>query len=489
MQRYLPFIILAALFLLLKVTNLGIRLSDTNIYFYTGYALLQGKVLYKDIFFTNFPLLPYASSLYYLLTFKQLPLFYFTAAIEAAITGFFIYKITIKQTENILLSTLCAALYLFSFIILATSEHQTGVFLASLFAVISYYVYLQKKFLSTGIFIALALLTKAYFLPIFLAYIVLLLFEFKRGGEPKQKKESVIARNEMTKQSNSYKRLPRSLSVARNDVLRFAIGVIITTIIVLLPSLLFAPNEFIKDVFQYSLTRSQGIGKTNILWFFITHDLLLFLTILYSIIMTRKYLFFGLVSIFGIMFIFLYQDIYYLYLNFLVPFLCLAFAPFYQDIQKRLSLQAMVLPTIIIIFLSINFFVYLSGYRNLQKFENLDTLVRTINQVNPPSLYGINSLTPVLAYLTDKPLLHNIIDTNPNIYRKGFLHADELTKQAITDKSLFVAEGLEYPELGVRQDITGEIFDANQMKSCKVIQSIPIKTEGPQNRINLISCY
>lgn len=488
MNRYLPLIILISFFLLLKITNLGIRLSDTNIYFYTGYALLQGKILYKDIFFTNFPLLPYISSLYYLVTFKQLPLFYFTAAIEATITGFLIYKIILKQTKSLLLSTVCSALYLFSFIILATTEHQTGVFLASAFAITSYYFYLEKKFLLTGVFIALALLTKAYFLPIFLTYLVLLLFhQHSRGGESEKKQEPVIARSSALQNDAaiSYKRL---LHFVRNDKVVFLLGFAITVFIVLLPSLLLAPNDFVKDVFQYSLTRSQGIGKTNILWFFITHDLLLFLTLIYSIIMIRKYLFFGLVSIFGVIFFFLYQDIYYLYLNFLVPFLCLAFVNFYQNIQKRLSLQTMVLPTIIIIFLTINFFIYLSGYRSLQKFENLDALITTIQQVNPPSLYGINSLTPVLAYLTDKPLLNNIVDTNPNIYRKGFLHANELTKQAITDKSLFVSEGLNYPELGVRRDITGEIFDVNQMKNCKIIQSVPIKTEGPQNRVNLISC-
>ena len=53
MKRYFPLFIITSIFLLLKLTNLGIRMSDTNIYFYTAYELLQGKILYKDIFFTN----------------------------------------------------------------------------------------------------------------------------------------------------------------------------------------------------------------------------------------------------------------------------------------------------------------------------------------------------------------------------------------------------------------------------------------------------
>src|SRR5690606_29145625 len=115
------------------------------IYFYTGLQLLKGNMLYKDVFFTNFPLFPYVSSLYVLLSFKQLPLFFFTAVIEASLVGFLLYSIILKQTKHMLTATLSAMVYLFSFMILSTTDHQTGVFLASVFAVASYYFYTEKK--------------------------------------------------------------------------------------------------------------------------------------------------------------------------------------------------------------------------------------------------------------------------------------------------------------------------------------------------------
>src|SRR5690349_18321904 len=92
-RKYAPYLILTLPFFLLKITNLGIWLSDTNIYFYTGYQLLQGKSLYKDIFFTNFPLIPYVSALYFVLTRGNLPLFFFTATLEVLVAGFLIYVI------------------------------------------------------------------------------------------------------------------------------------------------------------------------------------------------------------------------------------------------------------------------------------------------------------------------------------------------------------------------------------------------------------
>lgn len=313
MKRYLPFTVLVICFLLLKLSSLGIRLSDTNIYFYTGHMLLQGKVLYKDVFFTNLPLFPYISSIYALLTGGSLTAYYFTATIEASLTGFFIYLIVLREYKRLVLATVCASLYLFSFLLLSTTDHQTGVFLASLFSVVSYYNYLKKKFLLTGIFIALAILTKAYFLPILLTYAVVMVWGMWKGSRGESDEEKRDAKKHL-------------LTFSRKDIVLFTVGFAGTTMLILLPSLLFAKQDFIRDVFEYSLTRSQGIPKGRILWFFITHDLLIIASFIFSLLMIRTYRFFGVLAICSLLFYFLYKDVYYLYLNFLLPFVALAFS-------------------------------------------------------------------------------------------------------------------------------------------------------------------
>lgn len=454
MKPYLPILIPITVFLFLKISNLGIRLSDTNIYFYTAHQLLQGKMLYKDIFFTNFPLLPYASMIYYFLVNKSLLWYYFTPAVEASIISFFIYHIAFHYSKDRLISLTSTLLYLFSFIILATTDHQTGVFLASLFSIISYYFLFEKKrFVVSGIFIALTLLTKAYFLPIFLALLVTYLIK------------------------NPKKTVP------------FLLGAAVTAVIILLPSLLFAQSEFIRDVFIYSLTRSQGIDKGNIVWFFIKHELPLFMLLLLNIVFIRKQLFFGLLSIFSIIFVLLYQDIYYLYLNFAVPFLALSFAFTYTRIQKELHLQRMVIPSLIFLIIIINLSIYLASFRNMQKVPQIQEIVTQIKQENPTVLYGVNSLTPALAYLAGIPLLNNIVDTNENIFRKGFLKKDVLTREAIKQHGMIVTQGVSYPSFNIRQDIVGGMFNAEEMqKSCTLRESYPVKTEGLENRVNLFSC-
>lgn len=454
MKHYLLTLLPIAIFLLLKISNLSIRLSDTNIYFYTAYQLLQGKVLYKDIFFTNFPVLPYVSMIYFYIVGKSLSWYYITAAIEASIVSFLLFYLVLKKTKDKLIALTTSLLYLFSFIILATTDHQTGVFLASLFAVLSYLlIFEKKKYVFGGIFIALALLTKAYFLPVFLAICVTLAIK-------------------------NYRKL-----------FPFLIGVGGAMFLILLPSFLLARNDLIRDVFLYSLTRSQGISKMNILWFFFRHDFLLIVALLFSLVMIRRFLFFGLLSLFSLLFIIVYQDIYYLYLNFIVPFLCLSFSNLQLFLREKFHIQKMVVPTIVVIFLLINLIIYFSSYRTLQKVEQVDQLLSLIHKENPPVLYGVNSIAPALAYLTQTPLLNNIVDTNENIFIKGFLNADRLTTDAINQHAMIIAPGVFYPTFNVQEDVTGGIFNKEKIKTACVLKgNFPVKTEGFENRLNLFSC-
>lgn len=455
MKKFLPISILILVFFIFKLSNFGIRLSDSNIYFYTGYKLLQGKILYRDIFFTNFPLLPYISSLYFLLMAGNLKLFFLTPVIEVCTVVFLVYQITYKKYEDLFLSLTSSTLYLFSFIILSTSDHQSGVFIASLFAAGSYYFYLNKKYLFTGGFIALALLTKVYFIPILMSYLTIFILE------------------------NKFKNLQK-----------FLLGGIITSLVIMLPTLFFASSDFIKDVFTYSLTRSQGIEKSGIFWFFITHDFVFFVLLIFNLVTLRKNKFFGLVSLFGILFLLFYKDVYFLYLNFLIPFLALSFPEFYKEINEKFGVQKFVIPTIIFGFMIFSFVTYTNAFRNLQKLDRISEIIDVIKKENPKFIYGVNDAAPALSYLSGIPLLDNIIDTNSNIYRKGFLSSRKMTDDAISKKAILVTHGLYYPQAGFREDVTDEIFDREKVKkSCKLVGSFEVQTEGSENRLNLLKCY
>lgn len=454
-MRLMPFFAASLLLIFLRIANLGIRLSDTNIYFYTSIKLLEGNLLYKDIFFTNFPVFPYLSIAYLLLALKQLPLYYLTSTIELIIISFLVYHIAWRKTKEYIPSLMSALLYMFSFIVLSTSEHQTGVFTATFFALLGYYLLEKKKFFTSGIFISLAVLTKAYLLPIAVSFFIYLLI----------------------------KREYRSLK-------QYILGVIAASAVVLGPFLLIARSELINDVFSYSLTRSAGLNKLEVVWFFVTHDIVFLILLIFSLITIKKNLILGLISLCSIVFVLFYQDVYYLYLNFIVPFLCLSLPAFIKTARKQFHLQKYVLPSIVSLLLIINFFVYVSSYRSLQKMEHIEEMIATIKKQKPAYLYGINDITPGLAYFTGVPLLDNIVDTNENIFRKGFLDADKLTDKALSSKTIIIAHGASYPQQNIDEKILEEIFNKDKvLKNCRQSGSFPINAEGVVNRINLFSCF
>lgn len=441
-------------FLLLKLFTTSIRLSDTNVYFYTAYQILQGKLLYADIFFTNFPIFPYLSAIYLALSGENIFVYYFSASIEIAITSVFIYAIIQYQWKNKIYAITGQSIYLFSFIILATSDHQSGVFAAGLFAVISYFFFQRKKLFLTGCFVALAILTKAYFLPLAAAYGCYFLLR------------------------------------ERKSLMRFIGGTSITAVVILSPFLLFAREGLISNVFEYSLTRGAGTSKGQVFQFFMLRDVVLFFLLISNLFLWRKYIFFSLFSAFSLLFILLYQDIYYLYLNNMVPFLVLSFPIYQHFITTKMNLQKAVIASFVILLLGFNTGIYFSQYRTLQTVTNFEVLVQKIQTAQPDYLYGANDLTTLLAYTSDTPMLNNLVDTNGNIFRKGILNAKELTQQAISHKTLLVVHGVSYPQYGIEDQILDEIVVKEEaLKHCRLIHTHPVYAEGVTNRVNLFQCF
>lgn len=456
MKKIFILLVLICPFILLKITNLGIRLSDTNIYFNVAHRILQGQLPYRDFFFANFPLFAYISSFYYFLTQGNINLFYLTSIIETVIITLLIYKISFTKTKNYLVSVISCLLYIYSFVVLSTSDHQTGVSSASLLIVLAFYFFQSKKLFTCGIFAALALLAKAYFVPVFLSFFCYLLLK---------------------KDWRNFK--------------FFIFGFVLTVITVLAPFFILAPKQVVFDIFGFSLVRPAGIIKTDIAWFFVTKDFLFFLLFLFNLINFRKNLFFSLLSLFSILFFLSYQDIYYLYLNFLTPFLGISFYEMYAFINKRIKLQRLVIPTIILFFILFGIFTYISNYKNLQKVSEIDKLISAIKINNPTYLYGYNGLTPALSVITNIPALNNVNDAYVYFFRRGIYDKEILTTQAISTKTIIVTQGIDYPEINVRQDILDdEILNKEKIyQYCKNILSVPVKAEGFTNRINLFKCY
>jgi hypothetical protein len=441
-------------FVLFKALNAGVRLSDTNVYFYTAHLLLQGKMLYRDIFFTNLPLFPYIAAFYKLITGGNIVAFYATSALEAAAVAFFLHKIALKKYEDYSASLIAPISYLFSFIVLSTSDHQTGVFAASLFTTTSYWLYLEKRTALSGIFMGATLGVKAYFLPILLADLA-------------------------------------TMSIKRSKhAFKFMGAAAVTIFLIILPSLLFARSEFFQNLFGYSLSRPAGLDKLNIVWFFVRHDPLLVTAFIFSIFSFKKNPFLALVSIFSAGFILVYRDVYYLYLNMLVPYLALGVAQMHNSLTKNFASQTLTAFSWLLVGGAALFSIltYLPHYSGLQKFESYDEAVAIIKKAHPKALYGAVDITPALAYGAGVPLLDGVVDTNPTLFRRGILDAKHLTAHALKEHAIIVATGVYYPR--VAEDLLyDEVYVKDTVKKhCRLLKSFPVTTEGAINRVSLLNC-
>lgn len=455
MKKILILLSLIFLFLTLKIANNEVRLSDTNIYFNIAYQIFNGKLLYKDIFFLNFPIFPYVSFFYYIISGKNIEYFYLTSAIEVSIITTLIYAITFNKTKSFLISIASSFLYIFSFIVLSTSDHQTGVFTASLFAVLGFFFFQKEKMFLSGVLVALSFLTKAYFVPILISLYLYTIFK------------------------KNWKNLSK-----------FTIGLTAAGLIILLPFLILTPKQFFYEIFNFSLTRPVALSKITILWFFITKDFLLFILFIFNILNIKKNQLFALLSIFSILFFVGFQDIFYLYLNFIIPFLCISLYEMYYFLREKFKLQKFVIPTIVFIFLIYNLFVYVYSYRDLGRIYNFGTIVDKINQEKPDYLYGSNDITPALLSITKIPALGNVSDAHEYYFTKKIYDKKTLTDKAVRSKTIIITQGADYPEYNIKQEILDNIFVKETIyENCKNILSVPVKAEGNTNRINIFKCY
>ncbi len=478
----MPFVILASclfFYLLLQFGQNSVRLSDTNIYAVMASRILDGAVLYRDMFLTNLPLFPYISSVYQLLTGGNLALFYATALIEAVGIALLVFLSARKTGAGDWLSLLSASVFLFSVTILATSNHQTGIFFAVLNLMAAYYCHISGRPVLKGIFLGLAFMTKAYTLPIVISLVLADL-----AGIPLPDTWS--------------KRTCRTLwHKLRPVVLHTWLPFIAVCFAVMLPTLFLARDAFIAQTFGYSLSRPPGTQKTNILLFMMRYDWVFCLLWVYSIIRLNRYRLIGSMSILFLLFFLMYQDTYLFYLNMILPFLALQIPRIVQDIArwggqneelKKWGEGGVILLAVVSMVLAIP--AYLQNFSQTGILKDTQRLVTVLKNEQPTALYGSADSAPALSYLSGIPLLNGVLDTNANLYVRGIYSATEMTTRALEEKTLLISQGISLPLFGIEEAITSDIFDVELVKKhCTVIYEHQVQAEGGVNRIYIWRCY
>lgn len=447
------------LFLTIKINFLTPRFSDSNFYFYLAHHLGKTGQLYKDFFFTNLPLFPYFLHLLHRLGLAWHGL-QLLPAIQAGLTTIILFLIIKERVKNNLIALLLSVFYLSSFTVLATSDYETGIHLATLFLALSFYWGIKNHPKLAGLAAGLAVTSKIYLLPILICFFIWL-------WANKQNKAKL-----------------------------FLLTWILTTLAIVLPFLIRYPQEMVSQIFVYNLKKPAGTSKLNIIQFFLRKELGLIIAWATCLITTRKRVLKSpwlLCSAFFFIAFLIQKDVYYLYLL-PVYLLMILFT------SETLSLIKTKSPPIIFIaatLLGLNLIFSLKSYFRDQikqrEITNLDQITSWLNQEKneESTIYGDYQIVPLLSLETDIPIFRNLAETNQNLFRAKALDKTQITKNILNQKNTFVVLKMShYPELKIEyQGINQEIINWELLnKNCRLKKEFPLTTVPPENTLVIFYC-
>ncbi len=392
------FLILLA-FVVLKATSIEPRFSDGNIYLYLGKVVSQGQLLYKDIFYTSPPLLPFIVATwggvigFSWKAFALLPIF--LTLIEAI----FIYLISKKYASSVI-SLLSVTLYLFSFMVLATTDFASDIHFTLPLLLAGTYLFSKNKIVPSALLIAIATGIKLYAAIWFIPLLIVLLFK-------KQFRQAVY----------------------------FTLTVLITIFFINGIGYLIGHQTYLQDAFFLQFHKYEAIDKWKIILFLLKHDFILILTASLLLVLNIKKPTKLLVALLSSLLLFyaIFPDLYYLYFKMLIAVLVTGIAIWSSTLIKRYKKEL-----IYQILFTITFFAILSSVIYYVTTQHDSSVIHPFNKIakyitdNPPSdnvLYGDYEFTVLLANETGMHIFQNRIDNNPKFFVSGIFSYDKLERE------------------------------------------------------------
>ncbi len=440
-------------FLFLLCTDLASNLliTDGSGFIYIAQQMGKGYVLYRDIFMTNTPLIPYIYWIYKTLLFGNLQAFYLTAIIEIIAIAFVLFFIAKKLHKNEFTAFVTAFIYLTSFTVIS-NKLPTGITTTLLMLTSAYLLYLNKKLIPSGVLVGLALAAKAYTLPIVLAFWI------------------------------------NGFIVSRKKYLPSFITALGTLAIVMLPTMLLAFPQFLEQTFGYSLTRTPGRSQYIAFVSFVVNDWHIVLLNICALVFYRKNRFLALTSALLILFFILYQDRHFMYYTLFVPFGVLSFGylvesmgrVFPQRVMLTISLISAVLLAIWHIVVSVPI-----SYDN-NRITDTQAILSTIQKYNPDYLYGSPYVTQGASYLSGVPMLDNMADTNAALFTAGKYSVDHMTKRIFETRTLVLIPFRTLPN-GVKE-YPESVLTNTRITECTIVHRQTLKWSGAQE-LHVLKCY
>lgn len=456
-QKIIEYAVVAAsalAFLIYKLNNLVYRHSDHNIYFFYGDKILHGHVPFRDFFMTDPGLYAYILAGVKFLVGKDILLLQAIPLLLHVIIAILIFALLKKwQTK---LALLAPAIYLFSFSTLANSDYATGEEWAILTMLLALLLWENKKPFWSGVLWALTGLLKLYTGA---ALIGFLIYNFFTAGK-----------------KNTLKLIAGGIPLA---LLWFGAFTLI------------ARNNFWYSLIGFHLHRPAGLDKGAIYLYFLQHEMLLLGLGILGLIILRKKAVWAMAAGLAIFFL-AFKDLYYLYLQTLIPLLTLGTIAFLSWLWQTKNGKAYALSVIALYagmtVYSISF--YNQNWLPRAQFTNAAEVSKEVAALpeNYP-LYGTYETTPLVSLLSGRDIFKNYYDTNPISFWNGRLDKTKISNEAVDNGVYLVSRISYYPQYGIDQTGFEEYFDKSLFtKYCKPALVFASTSNENDNYLAIYKC-
>ncbi|MEX1997894.1 MAG: glycosyltransferase family 39 protein [Candidatus Andersenbacteria bacterium] len=456
-------------FIVTKIINSAPRFSDGNFYIYIAYLITQGSFPYRDFFYSSPPFIPYFFALIGSLIGFSWQSFNLVPVGLTIIDVWVIYRLAAGAFSR-LVALLTTVLYLFSFVVLHTTDFVSDIHLVVSLSLLATFSSLKRWPLLGGVLFGLAALTKVYAVVLF---IPLLAFLF------------------LTKQA----------ALARRLVAGFTLIFGVVTIFFWW----WQGDLYLHNVFLSHIGEVAVFSKKYIFQMFLRHDIVLaaglpLLGLLQfwwyrqstpSVGARAKSLLLISMLILGSIttFLLLYKDIYFLYLKMAAPWLAFSWGATLELLRARLTPRIFRGVTAVLLgMLMITFSWYYLHFAEQGVIAHLEDITAYVAQVTEQAepIYGEFYVTPLIALETGRPIFKNYVETAYKFFQFGIFDIPTRTSELIAGhvKTIITFGGLNPHNPQQLQLHQSSLLDANFYATyCRLGKIFPF---NPYDRDSLV---
>jgi len=410
------------LFIILHLLMLSPSISDENTYFYMGNLIANGFTPYKDFFYAHPPLNILIIALLIKLFGLNLVVLKFVPIITTALSAIFIYLL-LKTANSRLSGIIAVILFLFSYGTLRVSTYLTGIDISVLFLMIGlYFLFREKKrkrlYLVSGILLAIAALSALFSLVA--AFIILVILSLKN----------------------------------KRNAIYSLIGFLSIFLTVNLILILLYGQSYITSVIKYHFLKPETSSSFTTISTIVKDNWLIFLAAgLFIFAKERKKVsVLVIISLAYFLFLLTYKSLFSYYIFIILPLLAIIGSYSIFSIADRINNIKLSRILFVAIFVLIGISSLLSSSRYLNyKFQNFNTANEIADYIientnSERTLFGDDSITPLLALMSERKIAFNYADLNNFRWRTGLVDIHQTIKEIKAEKPLIITFQVNVPQ-------------------------------------------